>query len=194
MKLVLASASPRRREILKNAGYLFSVRPAQIEERIDPALLPGQAVAELAAQKAACAARHAAEDELILAADTIVVRDSAILGKPKDEAQAFAMLRSLAGREHTVYTGVCVALPGENGKKEAFSCATAVRFYSLSDDEIRSYIATGEPMDKAGAYGIQGCGCLLVESIRGDYFNVMGLPIARAARLLSQFGVYGAVL
>lgn len=194
MKLVLASASPRRREILKNAGYSFSVRPAELEEHLNPALSPSQAVAELAAQKAACAAQHAAEDELILAADTIVVRDRAILGKPQDEAQAFAMLRSLAGREHTVYTGVCVAQPGKTGKKEAFSRATAVRFYDLSDDEIRSYLATGEPMDKAGAYGIQGYGCLLVESIRGDYFNVMGLPIAQTARLLSQYGVKGAVL
>ena len=189
MKLVLASASPRRREILKNAGYLFSVRPAQIEERLDPALLPGQAVAELAAQKAACAARHAAEEELILAADTIVVRDSAILGKPKDEAQAFAMLRSLAGREHTVYTGVCVALPGENGKKEAFSCATAVRFYSLSDDEIRSYIATGEPMDKAGAYGIQGKCAIYIDKISGDYNNVVGLPVAAIYRELKKLGI-----
>lgn len=194
MKLVLASASPRRREILKNAGYSFSVRPAELEEHLDPALSPGQAVEELAAQKAACAAQHAAEHELILAADTIVVRDGAILGKPQDEAHAFAMLRSLAGREHTVYTGVCVAQPGETGKKGTFSCSTAVRFYTLSDDEICSYIATGEPMDKAGAYGIQGYGCLLVESICGDYFNVMGLPIAQTARLLSQFGVKGAVL
>ena len=97
MKLILASASPRRREILENAGYLFSVRPVQLEERLDPALPPGRAVAELAAQKAACAAQHAAEDELILAADTIVVWNGAILGKPKDEAHAFAMLRSLAG-------------------------------------------------------------------------------------------------
>ena len=194
MKLILASASPRRREILENAGYLFSVRPVQLEERLDPALPPGRAVAELAAQKAACAAQHAAEDELILAADTIVVWNGAILGKPKDEAHAFAMLRSLAGHEHTVYTGVGVALPGENGKKEAFSCATTVRFYALSDDEIRSYIATGEPMDKAGAYGFQGYGCLLVESIQGDYFNVMGLPIAQTARLLSQYGVNSAVL
>lgn len=145
MKLVLASASPRRREILKNAGYLFSVRPAQIEERIDPALLPGQAVAELAAQKAACAARHAAEDELILAADTIVVRDSAILGKPKDEAQAFAMLRSLAGREHTVYTGVCVALPGENGKKKPFPVLLPCAFIPYRTMKSAAILPQGSP-------------------------------------------------
>lgn len=194
MKLILASASPRRREILTNAGYTFCVRPAELEEHLDAALPVDHAVEALAVQKAAYIARSAAEDEIVLAADTIVVRDGAILGKPKDKADAFSMLRSLSGREHTVYTGVCIALPGEGGKREAFSCASAVRFYPLSDAEIRSYIATGEPMDKAGAYGIQGCGCLLVEGIEGDYFNVMGLPIAQTARHLSQYGVRGAVL
>lgn len=194
MKLILASASPRRREILSNAGYSYLVRPAEIEELLDPALPVRQAVESLARQKADGIAQFAQPDELVLAADTIVVRDGDILGKPEDEADAFAMLRSLSGRSHKVYTGVCIARPGADGEREAFSCASSVRFYPLADDEIRRYIETGEPMDKAGAYGIQGLGCLLVEGIKGDYFNVMGLPIAQTARRLSQYGVNGAVL
>ena len=194
MKLILASASPRRREILSNAGYSYLVRPADLAEFLDPALPVGAAVESLARQKADCVANTAQPGEAVLAADTIVARDGAVLGKPKDEAEAFAMLRSLSGRSHTVYTGVCIALPGADGAREAFSCATIVRFYPLSDEEIRRYIATGEPMDKAGAYGIQGYGCLLVEGIEGDYFNVMGLPIAQTARRLSHYGITGSVL
>lgn len=194
MDLILASASPRRREILAKAGYPCIVRPADIEESLDPALPAGAAVESLARQKADCAARAARPGELILAADTIVVRGGEILGKPRDQAEAFSMLRSLSGRSHAVYTGVCIARPGEAAGREVFSCVTTVWFYPLSDTEIRRYIATGEPMDKAGAYGIQGLGCLLVERIEGDYFNVMGLPIAETARRLSQYGVNGAVL
>ncbi len=194
MKLILASASPRRREILSNAGYSFWVRPADMEEHFDPTLPVDKAVEALAGQKADCVVQNAAADEIVLAADTIVVRDGLVLGKPKSEADAFSMLRSLAGRSHTVYTGVCIARPGENGRRETFSCASNVRFYPLSDDTIRRYIATGEPMDKAGAYGIQGYGCVLVEGIEGDYFNVMGLPVAQTARYLSQYGIMGTVL
>lgn len=194
MKLVLASASPRRREILSNAGYSCLVRPAGITECLDPSLPVSAAVESLARQKADFIAKNAQADELVLAADTIVVRDNNILGKPRDEADAFAMLRSLSGRSHTVCTGVCIALPGADGVREAFACASTVRFHPLSDEEIRRYISTGEPMDKAGAYGIQGYGCLLVEGIEGDYFNVMGLPIAQTARKLSQYGVNGSVL
>ena len=194
MKLILASASPRRREILSNAGYSFCVRPADMGGYIVPTLPVDKAVEALAEQKADCVVQNAAADEIVLAADTIVVRDGLVLGKPKNEADAFSMLRSLAGRSHTVYTGVCIALPGKNGRRETFSCATNVRFYPLSDDTIRRYIATGEPMDKAGAYGIQGYGCVLVEGIEGDYFNVMGLPVAQTARYLSQYGIMGTVL
>lgn len=192
MNLILASASPRRQEILVNAGYPFRVRPADLEEHFDRSLPIGQAAAALAAQKAACVARSAAEDEVILAADTVVAHEGRVLGKPRDEADAFAMLRLLSGSCHTVYTGVCIAVPG--AAPDTFFCSTTVRFYPLTDDSIRRYIATGEPMDKAGAYGIQGYGCLLVAGIEGDYFNVMGLPIAQTARRLAPYGLTGRVL
>lgn len=192
MNLILASASPRRQEILSNAGYTFRVRPADLEERFDLALPIGQATAALAAQKAACVAQNAAEDEVILAADTVVAHQGHVLGKPKDASDAFAMLRLLSGSCHTVYTGVCIAAPG--AAPDTFFCSTTVQFYPLTDDTIRQYIATGEPMDKAGGYGIQGYGCLLVERMEGDYFNVMGLPIAQTARRLAQYGVNGRIL
>lgn len=180
--LYLASASPRRRDLLKLAGFHFSVDPAEIDEHIeqeDPACL----VQSLALKKArAVAVRH--PNDIVLAADTAVSLDHHILGKPADEAQAKKMLHMLSNRIHHVYTGYCIV---QQGRCELGVCCTAVEFYPLSDSDIQSYIATGEPFDKAGAYGIQGLGSLLVRKIDGDFYNVVGLPIAPISRLLRSF-------
>lgn len=182
MKLILASASPRRREILKNAGFEFEVKTSEADETIPEGISPEEAVQYLAKIKNEVI--EADKNTTVISADTIVVCDGEILGKPKDEADAFDMLRTLSGREHFVYTGVCLR-KGE--KKTVFFEKTAVYFYELRDSEISDYIATGEPMDKAGAYGIQGKGAVLVRKIDGDYFNVVGLPIARLVRELHRF-------
>ena len=180
MTIVLASASPRRRELLEKAGVDFTVRVSQAEEHIEPGTPPHEAVMQLAMQKAQAVAREC-PDDLVIGADTVVVLDGEILGKPADEADAARMLRRLSGQTHTVYTGVCLV---RAGKTETFFEQTQVTFYPLTDDEIAAYVATGEPMDKAGAYGIQGRGCTLVREIRGDYFNVVGLPVAALYRRL----------
>jgi len=182
MRYILASASPRRRELLALAGLCFDIRAPRVEERIDPSWDAAQAARNLSMQKAAAVAGDFPGD-CVIAADTVVEIDGEILGKPKDAADAARMLRLLSGREHRVVTGVCIRL-GE--AERVFSQETRVRFYPLSDGEIEAYIKTGEPMDKAGAYGIQGRGALLVESIAGDYCNVVGLPIARLVRELDQ--------
>jgi len=183
MHYILASASPRRRELLTLAGFAFGIRVPDIDEAVSPEWSPGEAARELARQKAEAVAAQCPE-HCIIAADTIVVLDKLILGKPKDTQDAVRMLRLLSGREHRVITGVCLM---QNSRQRVFSQETSVRFYPLRDDEIERYVATGEPMDKAGAYGIQGRGALLVESIAGDYFNVVGLPVARLVRELGEF-------
>ncbi|MCL2446309.1 MAG: Maf family protein [Oscillospiraceae bacterium] len=183
MQIILASASPRRHELLAAAGIAFTVHAPDIDETLDPAWTPEHAARELACQKAeAVAALY--PDACVIAADTIVVIDGEILGKPVDEADAVRMLHLLSGREHTVFTGVCMQR-GEH--KTVFAQQTQVQFYALSDDEITRYVATGEPMDKAGAYGIQGRGAVLVQGIVGDFYNVMGLPIAQVVRELRYF-------
>jgi len=183
MNMILASASPRRRELLAAAGYTFTIHAPDIDETIAPGTRPVDAARELACQKAeAVAALYPAA--CVIAADTIVVIDGEILGKPVDEADAARMLRQLSGREHTVITGVCIQ---KDTRQSAFAEQTQVQFYPLSDDEIARYVATGEPMDKAGAYGIQGRGAVLVQGIVGDFYNVMGLPIARVVRALENF-------
>lgn len=182
MKIVLASASPRRAEILNKAGFDFTVRVSDAEENIPAELSPNEASQLLAKTKAYAVKRE--PDELIIAADTIVVLDNKILGKPKDEENAKEMLRSLSGKIHTVYTGVCIIY---NEKEETFFQKTKVEFYPLSEKEINDYVGTGEPMDKAGAYGIQEKGALLVKRIDGDYFNVMGLPVALLNQKLREF-------
>ena len=185
--LILASQSPRRQELLRRIGITdFTVLATDSDESYDPRWSPEELVSRLSARKAAAAARAAGPDALVIAADTMVFLDDRRLGKPADEADAFGMLSALSGREHTVRTGVTVRR-GEVVRTEVE--ATAVRFRGLTAEEIRRYIATGEPMDKAGAYGIQERGALLVEGIRGDYFNVMGLPVLRLARMLRGFGV-----
>lgn len=186
MNIILASNSPRRRELLKQAGIEeFQILAPNVDESVEPGHSPAQMVEELSLRKAR-AANRAGPDDLIIAADTVVALDGKVLGKPRDEGAAFAMLSALSGREHHVYTGVTLI----RGDQTVTSCeVTAVVFRTLAPEEIRGYIATGEPMDKAGAYGIQGRGALLVEGIRGDYCNVVGLPLFRLSRMLSEFGV-----
>ena len=160
----------------------FRIIPAAGEEVLPEKISPENAVLTLSEQKADEIFREY-RGEVIVAADTIVAIDGKILGKPADEKDAFAMLKTLSGRVHEVFTGVCVIFA--NGRKERFFEETKVEFYELSDKEIADYIKTGEPMDKAGAYGIQGKGALLVKRIDGDYYNVMGLPVARLLRVLN---------
>lgn len=182
-KIILASASPRRQELLKYIVPEFEVKPADIDESL-PEDVPAEKAAEyLAVQKA----RHIAKQYpecVVIGSDTVVIIDGIILGKPADGADAERMLKLLSGRTHKVVTGVCIAR-GE--KTDSFSCETKVKFYPLTEEEIRGYIASGEPMDKAGAYGIQGYGSLLAEGIEGDFFNVMGLPAAMLKRRLEKF-------
>lgn len=185
MAMILASQSPRRRELLGQMGFSFTVRPAKGEELAHPELTPAQLVEELARQKALEVSAEAEADDVVVAADTVVAIDGVVLGKPHDKVHAAQMLSALSGREHTVYTGVAVKR-GETLLVEHE--ATQVRFRPLTEREIDLYIQTGEPMDKAGSYGIQGYGALLVEGIRGDYFNVVGLPICRLGRMLAQVG------
>ena len=187
MSLVLASASPRRREILQTAGFDFTVRVSEAEETIAPGTPPHEAVQQLAKQKAEAVAADC-PDDIVIGADTVVTLDGDILGKPHDAADAARMLRQLSGRMHEVYTGVSIV---HAGSTETFYACTHVTFYPLTDKEIEDYIATGEPMDKAGAYGIQGRGRTLVEKIDGDYFNVVGLPVAALCHKLKEKSIYG---
>lgn len=187
MSIILASQSPRRRQLLGQIGLdHFIVRPARGEEIMDPALSPAQLVEELSRQKAREVAGASDPGDLVIAADTVVAIDGRVLGKPHDREEACAMLSALSGREHTVYTGVTVCRDDRILTQHE---ATQVRFRPLSPREIRAYVDSGEPMDKAGAYGVQELGALLVEGIRGDYFNVVGLPLCRLGQMLSQFGV-----
>lgn len=182
MGLILASASPRRREILKNCGYDFRVIPADTDETAFKNTAADKLPEIIARKKAAAVAQEYPED-IIVAADTIVSINGDILGKPKDESDAFRMLRLLSGKAHSVYTGVCIM---KGGFCESFVRESLVTFYDLSDREILDYIASGETLDKAGAYGIQEKGALLVREIRGDYFNIVGLPIAELSRRLAR--------
>jgi septum formation protein len=183
--VVLASASPRRRQLLDLIGIAHEVRPANIDETMRPRETPRRHAERLAREKATAIAKR--DPELItIGADTIVVLNRSVLGKPRDTNDAARMLALLSGREHLVTTAVAVS----RGKKLRSAVEEVrVRFRRLRDDEIEAYIATGEPMDKAGAYGIQGYGATIVERIEGDYFAVMGLPIVRLVGLLRDVGV-----
>ncbi len=204
--LVLASASPRRQELLRNADISFAVQPASIDETPRAGEAPGDCAVRLAREKA-LAVWHARPQDLVLGADTIVVVDETMLGKPVDAADAVRMLHLLSGRVHRVITGVCVVAaavrkrlpvsgeheerPGEivkteNGQVRTASETTLVTMTQLSDDEIREYVATGEPMDKAGAYAIQGLASRWIPRIEGDYSNVVGLPVALVYRMLRE--------
>jgi septum formation protein len=184
MKLVLASQSPRRRELLERAGFQPEIRVSNIVEQPQPGEAPPDYVRRLAREKAAAVPRS--EDEVVLAADTIVVLDGYILEKPSDETDAARMLRSLSGRTHQVFTAICL----RNGAgQEVDLCSTEVTFHPLTESEIAEYIASGEPFDKAGAYGIQGRASKFVERIDGCFFNVMGLPVSLVYRHLKARGL-----
>jgi len=187
MDIILASQSPRRKELLHQMGLRgFKIDAPDVDETIEGNLPPAMIVEELSLRKALAVAEQADEDDLIIAADTVVALDGAVLGKPEDEGSAFSMLSALSGNRHYVYTGVTV-IQGE--KRVTQHEMTTVTFRELEPEEISNYIATGEPMDKAGSYGIQGLGALLVSGIDGDYFNVMGLPVYRLGRILADFGM-----
>ena len=181
MELILASQSPRRQELMKLIGLPFAVRVADIDETLD-ACAPEEAVARLSRKKAEAVRRCA--DEIVIGADTVVVLDGKVLGKPANETDAFRMLRSLSGRRHQVMTGLTV-LQGD--RCVSVTEVTEVSFRPLSDGDILTYIATGDPMDKAGSYGIQNGGALFVDGIRGDYYNVVGLPVCRLGQILKEF-------
>lgn len=178
MKLLLASNSPRRRELLRNAGFDFEVIPSEVDEGAPSSNeLPEEYARRVACYKAQDVARHATPDSLVLGADTIVIIDGLVLGKPSDAADATRMLRLLSGRTHEVVTAICLVRPPDQlvvVKHEI----TAVTFRELSEDEIRAYVASGEPFDKAGAYAIQGLASKFALRISGCYFNVVGLPVA----------------
>ena len=187
MAFILASASPRRREILEMLGVKdLIILPAFGEEVLPANAGPGETVEILSAAKARETAGKCSEDDLIVAADTIVYADGAILGKPASEEEAAAMLELLSGKMHEVYTGITVRKGSHSVSEHEVS---RVFFRKLDPEEIRGYIATGEPMDKAGAYGIQGIGALLIERIEGDFFNVVGLPVCRLGKMLKEQGV-----
>lgn len=178
-KVILASASPRRRELLMQAGFSFEVIESNADEKV-AIKEPGRLVAELAKRKAQAVAEGLKGEALVIGADTVVTLEGEILGKPKDKADAFRMLKALQGRTHQVYTGVALIDRKEEGMEVTdFAECTDVTMYPMSEEEIYSYIDTKEPMDKAGAYGIQGRAAIYVREIKGDYNNVVGLPIAR---------------
>ncbi len=186
VRVILASQSPRRRELLNQIGIAHEVRPAHVDESVWPDEAPVPHCERLARDKAhTLAVEH--PDALVIGSDTIVVIDGAILGKPADGSDAIRMLQQLAGRTHTVFTAVAVAHAGQTWSAVE---AVQVTFRALSTEQIAVYVSTGEPMDKAGAYGIQGFGAVLVDRIDGDYYAVMGLPLARLVRLIEEAG-YG---
>jgi len=197
-RIILASASPRRRELLNQIGLSFELFPGAAREEIPAGARPEALARELAERKARAAASLLAGDEvdgplpLIIAADTIVVLGDDILGKPVDAREARVMLARLAGEVHRVITGVALLEPADGGRGERFLVEheeTRVKMRPMTPAMIGAYVATGEPLDKAGAYAVQGKGSILVERIEGCYFNVVGLPLARLARMLEGFGV-----
>lgn len=185
MELILASASPRRKELLEKIGLPFTVQPAKGEERITQKS-PAAVVMELSRQKAEEIAAAQTGDCIIIGADTVVARGDKIMGKPKDAADAKQMLRSIADDCHQVYTGVTLIRTGAHPQSVTFQEKTDVCLYPISDAELDAYIASGDPMDKAGAYGIQGDFAIYVKRIAGDYYNVVGLPIGRVYQELKR--------
>lgn len=181
MQLILASQSPRRKVLLEMFHIPFVVRVADIDEQMDPQKDPYAEVGRVSREKAEAVAQN--PEDVIIAADTIVVCENQVLGKPKDAQDAYRMLRLLSGRDHQVMTGMTVM---HNGQATVCTEVTDIHFRELCDGEIWNYIRTGEPMDKAGSYGIQGGAALFVERISGDYYNVMGLPVCRLSQILRQ--------
>lgn len=185
-KPILASASPRRIELLRSLGLDFDILPSPCENEPDMSIGPQAALESVALAKAETVRDMTGTDRLIIAADTSVLLDGAFLGKPRDRAEAAAMLRALSGRRHTVITGVALLRGPDN---IVFSETTQVFFRPLTEREINIYTATGEPFDKAGAYGAQGMASLFIERIEGDYFNVVGLPVCRLGLMLARMGI-----
>ena len=181
MQLILASASPRRKELMGLYHVPFVIRAADIDETMDPKLAPADEVARLSRAKALAVPREAGD--VVVAADTIVVCDSTVLGKPHSQEEAVAMLTMLSGRAHQVMTGITVLRDGE---ARTHTEITDIHFRPLSETEIRAYVATGEPMDKAGSYGIQGGAALFCTGLEGDYYNVVGLPVCRLGQILRE--------
>lgn len=186
MDIVLASGSPRRKELLTQMGLTFRVVVSDVDESIDKTLPPADQVYTISRRKAQAVAREVGDDKLVIAADTIVALEGEVMGKPHSREEAIHMLSRLSGNTHEVYTGFTLQKGGETDTQVE---RTLVTFRVLSEDEIAAYVDTGEPMDKAGAYGIQGLGSMLVRGIEGDYFNVMGLPVCALGQSLLKFGI-----
>jgi septum formation protein len=182
--LILASSSPRRKELLENLRLTFTISSSEVDESFDPTLSPEDVVMDLAERKAQVIFTEN-KKAFVIGSDTIVVADNQVLGKPADENEAKEMLTKLSGRKHDVYTGVSILSP--NGTTRFYE-RTEVEFWELTDEEINFYAQSGEPLDKAGAYGIQQLGSMLVKKISGDYFAVVGLPVARTYRELKRLG------
>jgi len=183
-RLILASSSPRRKELLENLRLKFEISSSDADESFSEELSPAEAVMELASRKSAVVAANY-PDCFVIGSDTVVVHEAEILGKPASGQEAFEMLRKLSGDTHSVFTGVSILAPE---KEIRFYEKTDVTFWDLSDEEIDTYIKSGEPFDKAGGYGIQGFGSMLVKEINGDYYTVMGLPVSRLIRELRKIG------
>lgn len=186
LDIILASASPRRQELLRQVGLTFRVVPSQVDEQVSEPMQPGELVKYLALAKARDVAQRQ-PGALVIGSDTIVVVDDRVLGKPQNKADAIAMLRSLSGRSHQVMTGIALV----KGDRELVEHeVTTVQFRTLEQGEIERYVDSGEPMDKAGAYGIQGRAAAMISAIAGDYFTVVGLPLSRTVQMLAQFDVH----
>lgn len=185
-EIVLASQSPRRNELLRHAFFSFITVPSDADETIPEGLSPAESTITIAKRKVYDVKGRVAPGSLIIGADTIVVCEGKILGKPRSEPEAREMLTLLSGRTHTVYTGLVIC---QDDREVSGYEATDVTFRELTPEMISSYISTGEPMDKAGAYGIQEKGAFLVEKIHGDYFNVVGLPLCRLGKMLEELGI-----
>lgn len=190
-KIILASASDRRKDILTQVGINYEVMPSSIDEDAIQADTPASLVEALSAAKAEAVAERLTKDFVIIGADTVVVKDNSILGKPSDKEEAAKMLRMLQGNRHEVYTGVTLIYVSPEGKGliDTFHVRTIVDMIPMTTDQIDAYIKTGEPMDKAGAYGIQGRGAAYIQDIAGDYYNVVGLPVSTVLARLANMGI-----
>lgn len=184
-RLILASSSPRRKELLENLHLTFEISGSNVDESFSEDLKPEDAVMELASRKARFVAKNV-QGAFVIGSDTVVVQGGEILGKPENTEEAFRMLKELSGKTHTVYTGVSIISSLSN--EIQFYEKTDVTFWELSNEEIDTYIKSGEPFDKAGGYGIQGFGSFLVREIKGDYYTVVGLPVSRTIRELQKAG------
>ena len=186
-KFILASQSPRRAQLLRQLGIEFDTIPSNIDESLIPRVKPVAYVKTLASMKAKVVAKEVKEG-IIISADTMVVLDGKLIGKPKDMSDASATIRGLSGKVHLVVSGICI-IDKYTGKTKTTATTTKVKFRELSDDLITWYLGTGEPLGKAGSYGIQGKGAILIEWIKGDYSNVVGLPLVTFAKMLEDMGI-----